>query len=130
MASQTGSRLEMIAVLVVLAVVLVQMARQGIESQGSRDSSTQPFPSDALVVDVRTREEYAEGHIPGAINIPVETLGSTRPEELPVLDQRIYVYCRSGRRSAEAAGILRSLGYTDVVDFGGIDNWEGELVTE
>ena len=62
-----------------------------------------------------------------AINIPLDTLGDGQPAELPDLDQRIYVYCRSGRRSATARSILTGIGYTDVVDFGGILDWDGEI---
>lgn len=79
-----------------------------------------------IIVDVRTQEEYATGHIPGAICIPNETIESTPPEELPDRSQVILVYCRSGRRSKEAAQKLANLGYTDVYEFGGIIDWTGE----
>lgn len=130
MTSLAEYRLEMVAVLVVLAVVLMQMARQGSGAQSSRVEPSQLLETDVVVVDVRSPEEYAQGHIPGAINIPVETLGSEAPPELPDPDQRIYVYCRTGRRSGAAAQALAGLGYTNVVDFGGIGNWTGELVTD
>ena len=83
-----------------------------------------------VVVDVRTQEEYAQGHIPGAICIPNEGIVDAQPEELLDLEQTILVYCRSGRRSKEAAQKLADMGYTNVYEFGGIIDWNGEVVTE
>ena len=83
---------------------------------------------DYIILDVRTPEEFAEGHIPDAINIPNETIGATEIPELPDKNQRILVYCRSGRRSKEAAEKLADLGYTNIVEFGGIIDWQGEVV--
>lgn len=82
-----------------------------------------------VIVDVRSKEEYESGHIPGAIVIPNEDIGSEKPEELPDLDQVILVYCRSGNRSRQASQKLADLGYTNVYDFGGINDWTGETVT-
>lgn len=81
-----------------------------------------------IILDVRRPDEYAEGHIPGAINVPNETIGTSEIPELPDKSQLILVYCRSGRRSKEAAGKLVSLGYTNIVEFGGILDWTGEIV--
>ena len=81
-----------------------------------------------IVLDVRTPAEYAERHIPGAINVPNETIGSTAPEQLPDRRQLILVYCRSGNRSKQAADKLAALGYTNIVEFGGINSWQGETV--
>lgn len=75
-----------------------------------------------ILLDVRRADEYAEEHIAGAILLPNEEIGTTRPEILPDLDTPIYVYCRSGRRSLEAAKKLAAMGYT-VLDFGGIIDW-------
>lgn len=83
-----------------------------------------------VIVDVRRQDEYAEGHIPGAILVPNESIGTEHPEALPDLDQIILVYCRSGRRSKEAAQKLFDMGYTNVYEFGGIIDWTGEIVTE
>ena len=83
-----------------------------------------------IIVDVRTQEEYDSGHIPGAICIPNESIGSEQPEALPDLEQTILVYCRSGRRSKEASRKLAEIGYTDVYEFGGINDWTGEIVTD
>lgn len=80
-----------------------------------------------IILDVRTPEEYAEGHIPGAINVPNESIGNSEIPELPDKSQHILVYCRSGRRSKEAAEKLVKLGYTNVSEFGGIIDWKGEI---
>ncbi|MDY4542819.1 MAG: rhodanese-like domain-containing protein [Candidatus Ventricola sp.] len=82
-----------------------------------------------IVLDVRTPEEYAGRHIPGAINVPNETIGSTAPEQLPDREQLILIYCRSGNRSKQAADKLVALGYTNIVEFGGISSWSGETVS-
>ena len=76
-----------------------------------------------VILDVRTEEEYQEGHVPGAIVIPNETISREPLEELPDMDQEILVYCRSGNRSAQAAKKLAEAGYTQVYDFGGIIDW-------
>ena len=81
-----------------------------------------------IILDVRTAEEYAQGHIPGAINIPNETIGTGEIPELPDKDQLILVYCRSGNRSKQASEKLVKLGYTNIVEFGGINDWPGETV--
>lgn len=83
-----------------------------------------------IIVDVRRQEEYDEGHIPGAILIPNETINSEKPDELPDLDQIILIYCRSGRRSKEAAQKLADMGYTNIFEFGGIIDWTGDVVTQ
>ena len=83
-----------------------------------------------VIVDVRREDEYAEGHIPGAILIPNESIEDTPPKELPDLDQIILVYCRSGRRSKEAARKLVDMGYANVYEFGGIIDWTGEIEKE
>ena len=85
---------------------------------------------DCIILDVRTIEEYNEGHIPDALCIPVETIGNNRPEELPDPDQIILVYCRTGVRAAQASEKLVKLGYTKVYDFGGIVTWKGDIVIE
>lgn len=85
--------------------------------------------TDYVILDVRTPEEFAAGHIPNAISIPNETIGASEISALPDKDQLILVYCRSGRRSKEAAQKLVSLGYTSIVEFGGILDWTGETVS-
>ena len=81
-----------------------------------------------IVVDVRTLEEYNEGHIPNAISVPLETIENEAEAKLKNKDDLILVYCRSGRRSREAALKLIEKGYTNVIDFGGIKDWNGEVV--
>ena len=82
-----------------------------------------------LIVDVRRQDEYDEGHIPGAVLVPNESIQDAPPEALPDRDQILLVYCRSGRRSKEASEKLAALGYTHVVEFGGIITWTGETVS-
>ena len=82
---------------------------------------------DFILLDVRRQNEFAEGHIPGAINIPNELI---EDKDIPALgrkDQRIFIYCRSGRRSKQAAMKLYKLGYTNLIEFGGILDYDGEL---
>ena len=83
-----------------------------------------------VIVDVRRQDEYDAGHIPGAILIPNESIGCDSPEALPDYDQIILVYCRSGNRSRQAAEKLAAMGYTNIYEFGGINTWTGETVTE
>ncbi|MBQ8496181.1 MAG: rhodanese-like domain-containing protein [Clostridia bacterium] len=82
-----------------------------------------------IILDVRRPEEFAAGHIPNAINVANESIGTDEIPELPDKDQLIMVYCRSGRRSKEAAEKLVKLGYTNIVEFGGILDWKGEIVS-
>ena len=82
-----------------------------------------------ILLDVRTQEEYDEGHIPGSVCLPHEEIGP----EMPIAfdqDAEILVYCRSGRRSALAAEALSAMGYTNVADFGGIQDWPYEATTD
>ena len=85
--------------------------------------------SSYIILDVRTPEEFADKHIPGAINIPNETISTEEIPELPDKNQLILVYCRSGNRSKQASEKLVALGYTNIVEFGGINDWPGETVT-
>jgi len=81
-----------------------------------------------FIIDVRTAQEFAQGHIPNAVLIPNETITTSRqPEELPDLHAVLLVYCRSGNRSAQAVKKLVALGYTKVYDFGGIGDWPYEV---
>ena len=84
---------------------------------------------DYILLDVRTLAEFAQAHIPGAICVPNETIGEEDIPELPKKDQLILVYCRSGNRSKQAAGKLAKLGYTNVLEFGGINTWTGQTVS-
>ena len=95
----------------------------GAEAKALMDSE-----SGYIIIDARTQEEYDEGHIPGAILIPEYEIADRAEKELPDKDQMILVYCRSGRRSKIAAEELVKLGYTNVKEFGGIIDWEYEIV--
>lgn len=86
--------------------------------------------TDYILLDVRTQEEYAQGHIPNAINIPNETIANEDLAQLPDKAQKILVYCRSGNRSRQAAEKLVKLGYTDIVEIGGINSWQGDIIKE
>ena len=100
--------------------------------QISQDEAKELMEADngSIIVDVRRWDEYNEGHIPGAVCIPNEEITDARPEELPDLNQIILIYCRSGRRSKEAAQKLFDMGYTNIYEFGGIIDWTGEIVKE
>ncbi|MBO5856717.1 MAG: rhodanese-like domain-containing protein, partial [Clostridia bacterium] len=89
------------------------------------DSST-----DYLIVDARTLEEFNEGHIKNAINLDYEEVTQKAENLLPDKNQLILIYCRSGRRSKIAAQSLCELGYTNVKEFGGIIDWQYEVVQD
>ena len=80
-----------------------------------------------IILDVRTEEEYDQGHIPGATQISHEEIAEKAEEVLTDKDQLILVYCRSGRRSKLAAEALVELGYTNIKEFGGINDWPYEI---
>lgn len=80
----------------------------------------------ALLLDVRTTQEYQAGHIPGSINLPLQELDNAE-EIIENEDTPIYVYCRSGSRSRQAAAILGAMGYSDVTNIGGIAAWTGKV---
>ena len=81
-----------------------------------------------IILDVRTIEEYNDGHIPGAICIPNETIDENVVSKLPDKEQLILIYCRSGNRSKQAAQKLKKIGYTNLIEFGGIIDWAGDIV--
>ncbi|MBR2667111.1 MAG: rhodanese-like domain-containing protein [Oscillospiraceae bacterium] len=79
-----------------------------------------------VLVDVRTEEEYAEGHIPGSINFPspyIQRLG----DQFPDLDTPLFLYCKSGARSKRSCRLLASVGYTNITNLGGIADWTGPV---
>ena len=123
-------RLALITVLT-LAAVFVAAAlpadEKGFDDPARLEQLIRDGKPAYLLVDVRTPAEYESGHIPTALNVPVDVIG-TRP---PAVDKAslIVVYCRSGNRSATARKILMDLGYTNVVDFGAVSRWERPLVT-
>ena len=124
------------AISVLLAVLLCLTGCTAEEKMAYRQISQEEAKSMMIrddghvIVDVRRRDEYDSGHIPGAILIPNESIGAEQPEQLPDKDQVILVYCRSGRRSKEAAQKLADMGYTNVYEFGGMIDWSGEITTD
>ena len=103
----------------------------GLYRQLSYEEAKEWMDGDAsvIVVDVRTKEEYEAGHIPGAILIPNETIKGNPPEQLPDKAEHILIYCRSGNRSYQASLKLLEMGYDFIYDFGGINGWPYEIVT-
>lgn len=132
-----------IAVAAVLAVSAVVLAARfskvrvrdgnsvsGSYTQISQDEAKRMMQEeDCIVVDVRRPDEFAAGHIPGAVCIPNETIDTQPPDGLADKAQTILVYCRSGNRSKQAAQKLFDMGYSHVFEFGGILDWTGETVT-
>lgn len=78
-----------------------------------------------LLIDVRSAQEYAESHIPGSINIPAQRLPHIE-KQAPHKDTPLFLYCRTGARSAKAAKILKHAGYRNTLDIGGIVHWQGQ----
>lgn len=127
-------------ILLLLSVVLLVLFVSGCSSSGGEAQlpyrqvsgeeakAMMEKESKYIILDVRTQKEYEEGHIPGAICIPNETIDKTPPALLVDKKQLIFVYCRSGRRSKQASQKLANMGYTNIVDFGGISSWRGALV--
>ncbi len=107
--------------LTVAVAAVPACASPTIDGSGARELVSK---KGALLLDVRSAEEFASGHIDGAVNVPVQVL----PEKLSTLpatkDQDIVVYCRSGARSAKAARLLKDAGFTKVQDLGGMSNWK------
>ncbi|AEE15836.1 rhodanese-like domain-containing protein [Treponema brennaborense] len=101
----------------------------GYRKIGAEQAKTMMDSGTPIIVDVRTPAEYEAGHVPGAILLPNETVADKKPAVLNDTNATVLVYCRSGRRSAEAARKLIKLGYTNVYDFGGIIDWPYETVT-
>ncbi|MDY4799749.1 MAG: rhodanese-like domain-containing protein [Bullifex sp.] len=118
-----------LTVLLIIALAMASCTASGYKQVSSDEAARLMAESKGYVIlDVRTAEEYRSGHIDGAICIPNETIGKDMPEELPDKNQRIFVYCRSGNRSRQAASKLAALGYTDIIEFGGINSWKGKTV--
>ena len=121
----------------IIPFLLSLLALTGCGS-AAQESSYQQFSMDEalaqmaeeenyILLDVRTVEEFSNGHIPGAVNLPNESIEESEIPELPDKEQRIYVYCRSGNRSKQAASKLVKLGYTNIIEIGGINDYHGEV---
>ncbi len=119
----------------VLAISAVCFAQGTANAEGYRKITPQQAKEDmqnpaAIVLDVRMQNEYNAGHVPGAVLLPLDLIKANSPQVLQTLpdkDAEILVYCRSGRRSKEAANALIALGYTNGYDFGGIIDWPYEV---
>lgn len=130
--------LSILTILILLLTAGCGASEQSTESaaestyrQISQDEAMKMMARDDghVVVDVRRQDEYDTGHIPDAILIPNESIGCDPPEALPDYDQIILIYCRTGNRSKQAAEKLAAMGYTNIYEFGGINTWEGDIVT-
>ena len=120
-----------------LMIILIGCLLSFCGCQKESNTYTQMSMSDALkemeksdgyiLLDVRRNDEYAAGHIKGAINISNEAILRGEVELLSDKNQKIYVYCRSGNRSLQSVKKLAELGYTNIVEIGGILNYSGEL---
>ena len=124
---------------IIMAFLLPTLLLTGCSAVGNTNSYRQINTEEAvkmmseqsgyIILDVRTTAEYETAQIPNAICIPNENIGTKEPQELPDKNQLILVYCRSGNRSKQAAQKLADMGYTNIVEFGGINSWTGETVT-
>ena len=103
-----------------------QKAADYVSITAEEAKSMMDAEQDYIILDVRTEEEFAEGHIPGAVLIPDYEIGERAREMLPDKEQLIFVYCRSGNRSEKASAALAEMGYTNVKEFGGIIDWPYE----
>jgi len=124
---------------ILLTVLLAVLLLSGCGASGEQEANTyrQVSAKEAkelmdteegyVILDVRTQEEYDTGHIPGAVLLPHDTVSKHAESMLPDKDQLILVYCRSGNRSKQASEALVQLGYTNVVEFGGINSWPYEI---
>lgn len=113
-----------VAALVAVGALLLQQdccASDSVQALSPAQYQTQFSDDEHILIDVRTPAEYAGGHIPNAINIPVDSLQS-QLSEIPQ-GQPVVVYCRSGNRSATASQILAEAGYSEIYDMGGIIAW-------
>lgn len=107
----------MVGVVIGLLFIFVKK----IQSKGDKDMVKQWIQNGAIVVDVRTKSEYAEGHYSGAMNIPVDVLPANL-NQLKDKQTKIIVYCRSGARSERAKQILQASGYSSVLNAGGFSD--------
>lgn len=123
-------RVGIIVIIIAVAVLTIALAtrRHPLYQKISPEEAKQLMNQDCVILDVRTPEEYNEGHIPNAVLIPDYNISQLAPQQLPDKDKLILVYCRSGNRSKKATELLLKMGYTNVKDFGGIIDWKYEIV--
>ncbi len=118
-----------VMVLVVIGLAMSFMSRGDSKGLVSYEELQQKLTDKAPIVllDVRTQEEFNNGHIPGALLLPYDEIDQKAAQLLPEKEKEIIIYCRSGRRSAIAKDSLEALGYTNVNDFGGMNRWQGQV---
>ena len=118
-----------VMILVVIGLAMSFMSRGDSKSLVSYDELQQKLNDKAPIVllDVRTQEEFDNGHIPGALLLPYDEIDKKALQVLPEKEKEIIIYCRSGRRSAIAKNSFEALGDTNVKDFGGMNRWQGKV---
>lgn len=118
-----------VMVLVVIGLAMSFMSRGDSKGLVSYEELQQKLTDKAPIVllDVRTQEEFNNGHIPGALLLPYDEIDQKAAQLLPEKEKEIIIYCRSGRRSAIAKDSLEALEYTNVKDFGGMNRWQGQV---
>lgn len=118
-----------VMVLVVIGLAMSFMSRGDSKGLVSYEELQQKLTDKAPIVllDVRTQEEFNNGHIPGALLLPYDEIDQKAAQLLPEKEKEIIIYCRSGRRSAIAKDSLEALGYTNVKDFGGMNRWQEQV---
>ena len=102
---------------------LMDLLRPRNIAQGFRDCMA---TQGAVLLDVREPDEYAAGHIPGSVNLPLSAI-STAARIVPDKNAPLFLYCLTGNRSSSAVGALKSMGYTNLTNIGGIRSWHGEI---
>ena len=122
-------RKQTIALLLAIVLLLTACAQAASYEQITQEEAKQIMDTTEgyILLDTRTREEYDQSHIPGALLIPHTEIAQRAEEALPDKDQVILVYCRSGNRSKQASEVLVELGYTNIKEFGGIIDWPYEV---
>ena len=118
----------LIALVTAAVVLFTSCSGAGYRKISAEEAKEMMDAGGVTVVDVRRQDEYDEGHIEGALLLPNETIRQKAEGVIPDRDATYLLYCRTGRRSAEAAVTLMELGYSDVYDFGGIYDWPYEVV--
>ena len=118
-----------VMVLVVIGLAMSFMSRGDSKGLVSYEELQQKLNDKAPIVllDVRTQEEFDNGHIPGALLLPYDEIDQKAAQLLLEKEKEIIIYCRSGRRSAIAKDSLEALGYNNVKDFGGMNRWQGKV---
>lgn len=96
----------------------------------SQDKAYEQLTNDTSIklVDVRTKEEFRDGHIKGSVNVPLDTIPSKFAGLFPNKDQKIFIVCYSGARASDATSYLAKIGYTNVSNIGGVASWRYGLV--